>query len=39
MEEGAEIQIKGKGSPSNEIIAENFPNLFNNMDTYIQQAF
>jgi hypothetical protein len=34
VEEGAEIQTKG-----NEIIAENFPNQCNNVDTHVQEAF
>jgi hypothetical protein len=30
VEEGTEMQTKGIGNLFNEIIAENFPNLFNN---------
>jgi hypothetical protein len=33
VEEGAEIQTKGIGNLFNERIAENLPNLCNNIDT------
>jgi hypothetical protein len=39
IEEGTEIQTKGIGNLFNEIIAENFPTLCNNIDKHIQEAF
>jgi hypothetical protein len=38
VEEGAEIQTKGIENLFNEIIAENFPNLCNNIGTQVQEA-
>jgi hypothetical protein len=39
VEKGAEIQTKGIGNLLNEIITENFPDLCNDMDIHIQEAF
>jgi hypothetical protein len=39
VEEGTEKQTKGIQNLFNEIIAENFPNLGNDMDIQIQEAF
>jgi hypothetical protein len=39
MVKGAEIQTKGIGNLFNEIIAENFSNLCNDIDTHVQEAF
>jgi hypothetical protein len=39
VEEGAEIQDNGIGKLFNEIKAENFLNICNNIDTCIQEAF
>jgi hypothetical protein len=36
---GAEIQTKGVENLFNETIAENSPNLCNNIDTNVQEAF
>jgi hypothetical protein len=34
VQKGAEIQTKGIGNLFNEIIAENFPNVCNNIDSH-----
>jgi hypothetical protein len=39
VEEGAEIQTKGIRNLFNEIVTVNFPNLCNNIDTLVQEAF
>jgi hypothetical protein len=39
VEEGAEIQNKGMGNIFNKIIAENFPNLCNYIDTHVEKSF
>jgi hypothetical protein len=39
VEEVAEIQTKGIWNLFNEIIAENFPTLCNDVDTRVQEAF
>jgi hypothetical protein len=38
-EEGAEIKNKGIENLFNEIIAENFPDPCNNINTHVQEAF
>jgi hypothetical protein len=37
--EGAEIQTKGIGNLLNGITAESFPNLCNDVDTHVPEAF
>jgi hypothetical protein len=39
MEEEAKIQTKGKGTLFNELTGENFPNLYNDKDIHVQEAF
>jgi hypothetical protein len=39
VDEGSEIQAKTLGNLVNEIIAENFPNLHNNLGTLVHEAF
>ena len=39
IEEGTEIQTKGMNNLFNEIISENFPNLKNEMENQIQEAY
>jgi hypothetical protein len=39
VEEGAEIQTKGTGNLFNEITAENFSTLCNDIDTHVLDAF
>jgi hypothetical protein len=38
VDKGAKIQTKGMGNIFNEIILENFLNLYNNIDTFVQEA-
>jgi hypothetical protein len=39
VEEETEIQTKSVGNLLNEIIAENFPSLFKDLDTHVQEGF
>jgi hypothetical protein len=39
VEEVSEIQTKGIENLFNDIIAENFPNVCNNINIHIQEAF
>ena len=39
IEEGTEVQTKGMNNLFNEIISENFPNLKNEMENQIQEAY
>ena len=39
IEEDTEIQTKGMNNLFNEIISENFPNLKNEMENQIQEAY
>jgi hypothetical protein len=35
----SEIQTKGTGNVFNEMKAENYPNICNNIETHVQEAF
>ena len=39
IDEGIEIQTKGMHNLSNDIISENFPNLKNEMENQLQEAY